>query len=136
MNDQQIEALIAQTNELGLDKLRGLWRKRYGFPPRLQSIPIMRMMIAWRIQAEAFGGLDKDTRKALAKSGPPRAEGLQLGNGTKLTRNWKGTQIEVIVEEDGFRWRDEVFPSLSAAATAIAGSKWNGPRFFGLRNAS
>ena len=29
-----------------------------------------------------------------------------------------------------------IFPSLSAAATAIAGSRWNGPRFFGLRDAA
>ena len=33
-----------------------------------------------------------------------------------------------------FRWEDEMFPGLSAAATAIAGSRWNGPRFFGLRD--
>lgn len=39
----------------------------------------------------------------------------------------------MVVEEDGFRLEDRLFPSLSAAATAIAGSRWNGPRFFGLR---
>ena len=87
-------------------------------------------------QADALGGLDDQTRRALAKKGAPRAEGLELGNGTRLTRNWKGRKVEVIVEEDGFRWDDELYPSLSAAATAIAGSKWNGPRFFGLRDQS
>ncbi|WP_255413058.1 DUF2924 domain-containing protein [Erythrobacter sp. KY5] len=40
----------------------------------------------------------------------------------------------VVVEEEDFRWNDRLFPSLSAAATAIAGSRWNGPRFFGLRD--
>lgn len=93
----------------------------------------MRMMLAWRIQANALGGLDKTTRRALAKKGSPHAEGLHLGVGARLTRNWKGRKVEVIVEEDGFRFEDRVYPSLSAAATAIAGYKWNGPRFFGLR---
>ena len=62
-----------------------------------------------------------------------RADPL-LGLGARLTRTWKGRLVEVVVEEGGFRWQDQVFPSLSAAATAIAGSKWNGPRFFGLRD--
>jgi Protein of unknown function (DUF2924) len=39
----------------------------------------------------------------------------------------------VVVEEQGFRWEERFYPSLSAAATAIAGTRWNGPRFFGLR---
>jgi hypothetical protein len=37
------------------------------------------------------------------------------------------------VAQDGFRWEGRVYRSLSAVATAIAGVKWNGPRFFGLR---
>jgi hypothetical protein len=55
---------------------------------------------------------------------------------TRLSRNWKGREVEVVVEEQGFRWDDQLYPSLSAAATAIAGTRWNGPRFFGLRDAS
>lgn len=72
----------------------------------------------------------------LARSGAPEPEGRHLGIGARLTRNWKGRKIQVAVEEGGFRWEDQLFPSLSAAATAIAGSRWNGPRFFGLRDAS
>lgn len=33
----------------------------------------------------------------------------------------------------GFLCDGLVYASLSAAATAIAGTRWNGPRFFGLR---
>jgi hypothetical protein len=43
-------------------------------------------------------------------------------------------EVTVTVEEEGFRWDDKVFRSLSAAVTAIAGSRWNGPRFFGFRD--
>ena len=62
-----------------------------------------------------------------------KVQGLDLGVGAKLTRLWRGRPVEVVVEREGFRWEDQLYPSLSAAATAIAGTRWNGPRFFGLR---
>jgi hypothetical protein len=129
-----VAQLVEDIASMGLDELRQHWGKRYGAPPSLRSVPILRMMLAWRVQAAAFGGLDAETRKALARSGPVEVEGRHLGVGARLSRTWKGRSVEVVVEERGFRWEDQVFPSLSAAATAIAGSKWNGPRFFGLRD--
>ena len=134
--DEEIEELVVRIGSMNLDALREHWGQRYGAPPPLRSEPILRMLLAWRVQAEAFGGLDVATRRALARSGSPEPEGKHLGIGARLTRTWKGRKVEVIVEEGGFRWEDKVFPSLSAAATAIAGSRWNGPRFFGLRDAS
>ena len=68
-----------------------------------------------------------------ACAGRVQAEGLELGVGARLRREWRGRTVEVVVEEDGFRWEERLYPSLSAAATAIAGTRWNGPRFFGLR---
>lgn len=126
-----VEAIVARIETMDLDALKALWGQHYGAVPSLRSEPILRRLLAWRVQTGAFGGLDDATLKALARSGPPEAEGRHLGLGARLTRNWKGKRVEVIVEEDGFRWEDRLFPSLSAAATAIAGSKWNGPRFFG-----
>jgi hypothetical protein len=136
VNGAALDDLVASIETMELDSLRILWGKRYGAPPPLRSVPILRMILAWRVQAEALGGLDSETRKMLGRSGSTEPEGRHLGLGARLTRNWKGRRVEVIVEADGFRWEDRVFPSLSAAATAIAGSKWNGPRFFGLREAS
>jgi hypothetical protein len=133
MSDAAAETLIADIKNMNLDALRSLWGARYGAPPRLRSVPILQMLLAWRIQSEALGGLDDLTRRKLGRKGEPDPEGRHLGIGARLTRNWKGRQIEVIVDERGFRWDDRLFPSLSAAATAIAGSRWNGPRFFGLR---
>lgn len=137
MDEQSLEQLVASIETMELDQLRTLWRKRFGAPPpSLRSVPIMRMMLAWRIQAGVLGGLDEGTRKLLARSGAPKPEGRHLGIGARLTRQWQGRRIEVIVEEQGFRWEGLLFASLSAAATAIAGSRWNGPRFFGLRDVS
>lgn len=133
---EPLDRLVASIGEMGLEELRAFWGQRYGPPPSLRSVPILRMMLAWRVQAGALGGLDPETRKTLARTGATQAEGHHLGVGARLTRTWKGRKVEVIVEENGFRWEGQVFPSLSAAATAIAGSRWNGPRFFGLRDAA
>jgi len=136
MNGTKLEQLLVEIGGMELDALRELWRERFGAPPPLRSLPIMRMQLAWRVQAAACGGLDQETRRGLARTGAPQTEGRHLGLGATLTRNWKGRKVEVVVEENGFRWQNQLFPSLSAAATAIAGSRWNGPRFFGLREGS
>ena len=127
----EIEALTP----LGLEGLREVWRDRYGAPPKLRSAELLRHCLAWRLQAEALGGLDRDTRRKLKRRQRLRAEGLELGIGTTLQREWRGRIVRVLVEEYGFRHGGQLFKSLSATATAIAGTRWNGPRFFGLRSA-
>ena len=135
MRTKHIDADVAALENMNLDALRDEWRRRYGAPPPLRSEPILRQLLAWRIQSAALGSLDPETRRLLSRSGPVEPEGMHLGTGAVLTRNWKGREVRVTVEEEGFRWNDRLFPTLSAAATAIAGSRWNGPRFFGLRDA-
>ncbi|MCK0127512.1 DUF2924 domain-containing protein [Erythrobacter sp. F6033] len=136
MSIDETQQLVREIAAMDLEELRAEWRRRYGVPPILRSKPIMRLMLAWRVQTEAYGGIDAETRKALSRTGSAQPEGRQLGVGAVFTRTWKGREIKVVVEEEGFRWEDELYPSLSAAATAIAGSRWNGPRFFGLRDAA
>ncbi|MBT5051196.1 MAG: DUF2924 domain-containing protein [Rhodospirillaceae bacterium] len=118
---------------LDLEALRAVWRTRYGVPPALRSAELLRLTLAWRLQAEESEGLDRRTRRQLKRRGAIDAEGLTLGPGARLRREWQGDIVEVEVEESGFRWQDTLYPSLSAAATAITGTRWNGPRFFGLR---
>ena len=136
MIGSELSAEIASIGKLDLEGLRSQWARRYGAPLPLRSVPILRMLLAWRIQAQALGGLDADTRRALTRTGRIKAEGLALGIGARLTRHWQGKTHEVIVEADGFSWQGDTYSSLSAVATAIAGSRWNGPRVFGLRSAS
>lgn len=125
---------VAELEALSLEELRSCWRRLYGEPPSLRSVPLMRMLLAWRVQVAAEQGLSGEVRAALKRKGAMRAEGLELGIGATLTRNWNGKRVEVVVESDGFIWEGRRFKSLSAAATAIAGTRWNGPRFFGLRD--
>jgi hypothetical protein len=61
-------------------------------------------------------------------------EPLILKPGAFLIREWQGRLERVTVLDDGFSWNGETYASLSAAAFAITGTKWNGHRFFGLRH--
>ncbi len=124
---------VERLETLDLEALRALWRQRGGSRLSLRSPELMRLLLAWRLQAAAKGGLDPETRRRLRLRGRVQPEGLELGVGARLRREWRGRTVEVEVEEDGFRWEERLYPSLSAAATAIAGTRWNGPRFFGLR---
>jgi len=113
--------------------LRAVWRERFRTRPRLRSPELLRLLLAWRLQAQAWGGLDAETRRRLRLRGRVQGEGLELGVGARLRRDWRGATVEVVVEADGFLWDGRRFASLSATATAIAGTRWNGPKFFGLR---
>lgn len=133
MNPTMLTQEVQALDRLDLEGLRQVWRGRYDEPPPLRSVDLLRLILAWRIQAQALGGLDPKTRRQLKRRGALEAEGLSLGVGALLKREWQGGVVEVEVAQDGFRWEGRVYRSLSAVATAIAGVKWNGPRFFGLR---
>lgn len=124
---------LAELAQADLLTLRAQWHARWGAPPPLRSVDLLRLSIAWRLQAEVLGGLDRAARRQIARTGRLQPEGQELGLGARLRREWQGRMVEVVVTPEGFRWKDRTFPSLSAAATAIAGTRWNGPRFFGLR---
>ena len=131
-----LEIALNAMEDMSLDALRSKWSCVEGSPPPLRSVELLRLLLAWRLQAKAYGGLDRTERRKIGRSNLPAREGLSLGEGAVLSRQWQGSRVEVIVEANGFRWDGVVYKSLSAAATAIAGTKWNGPRFFGLRPAS
>lgn len=128
-----LQAEVAALDDMHLQELRDTWRERFGAPPTFRSTEMLRLLLAWRIQAVALGGLDKVAREALARTGRVVAEGQDLGVGARLRRTWNGEDHLVTVVDSGFEWRGRTFRSLSAVATTIAGTRWNGPRFFGLR---
>jgi hypothetical protein len=105
-------------------------------PPRGLTKDIVARMIAYRIQEEAFGGLDKETIKLLdrlARGDKTNELNRRLKPGTVLVREYQGERHTVTVVPDGFLWQDKTYSSLSTIAQLITGTKWNGPRFFGLR---
>jgi hypothetical protein len=132
-----IEAEVDQLRSLGIDALRMRWRAMFGrIPPKGLTKDIMGRMIAYRIQEAAFGGINQETRKLLdrlAKGDKPNELSRRLKPGTVLVREYQGTRHAVTVVPDGFRWQEQTHASLSSIARTITGTKWNGPRFFGLR---
>lgn len=128
-----LETAIAELEGQDLEALRDGWRRRYGAPPRLRSEMLLRHVLAWRIQADRHGYLDENTRKTLRDKRPPR-EPL-VPPGTVLSREWRGVRHQVEAVEDGFLYNGQLWKSLSEVARAISGTRWNGPRFFGLRQA-
>ena len=125
---QEVRALEA----LDLHGLRDEWRKRYGEPPKMRSRELLARLLAWRIQADAFGGLDPATIRKLTSDTPPVPKPV-LAPGSRLSREWQGRRHEVDVLEQGFRYAGADDRSLSQIARAITGTRWNGLRFFGLR---
>ena len=116
-----------------LQQLRAEWQARYGAPPKLRSVDLLARLLSWRMQAEVAGGLDPATIRRLQHRTVPVA-GPTLTPGVRIEREWRGVRHSVEVVEGGFRWNGRVYKSLSKVANAITGTKWNGPRFFGLRD--
>jgi hypothetical protein len=136
-----LEAQIAGLNDLGLAELRRVWKEHLGVPPAVASTVLTRRWLSWELQAQARGGFDATTRRRLRRlckalrADPPMTtlpdSGPRLGS--MLTREWNGVTHRVMVLEDGFAWNGQNHDSLSEIAFRITGTRWSGPRFFGLR---
>lgn len=144
-DDPQVLARLAELKAMTMPQLKKEWEKLFDTAPPNNSRPFLEQRLSHRIQELAFGGLTKPiirTLDALADE----VEGKKVRKsvisdprnpiiGTRLIRDWKGTEHTVVVAKDGFDWQGQRYKSLSAIAKAITGTSWNGYRFFGLRAA-
>lgn len=139
-----VKKTIEDLQAASLTKLRHAWTERYGHPvPAPSSRPLLLKLLAWRIQADAFGGLKPETLKVLNEpltrklkaQGADKAEPSTLRVGTVLKREWRGVNHEVAVTREGFRHKGKTYKTSSEVACAITGTRWSGPLFFGLRKA-
>ena len=134
---QDLDALAA----IDLAQMRTLWSSRLerSYPPNLRSPEIFRGLLGYRLREKHHGGLPAAVRKELrrveAKSIAGKTDDLipRLNIGVRLEREWQGTLHEIDVVDGGFRHHDVVYQSLSEVARAITGTRWSGPRFFGLK---
>jgi len=127
--------------DLSTHALRKSWRARFGNdPPSIRSRAILAHLLAWRIQIDAIGGLDNATTRSLTKIAEALARDgsyepkIRRGfsTGVVLSREWKGVAHKVTVVEGGFQHLGKRYRSLSDIARTITGTRWSGPRFFGL----
>ncbi len=142
-----VEDEIAHLRGLELKGLRSRWHSVFQrTPPAHLTRHLLFTIIAYRIQADRFGDLDHETKQVLDRTvakenGPVTSARLasfdrkrnELTPGTVLVREWDRQSQRVMVMADGFAWNGQTYDSLSKVAFAITGTKWNGPRFFGLR---
>ena len=143
-----VEEEIAHLRDLDLRGLRARWQSVFQRPP-LPHLPrhLLFAVLAIRIQADRLGDLDHETRKVLDRtdandSGLAMTDRLksldrkrtELTAGTVLVREWNRQSHRVMVLADGFAWNGQTYDSLTKVAFAITGARWNGPRFFGLRD--
>jgi hypothetical protein len=143
-----VEDEIAHLRGLDLKGLRSRWQSVFQRPaPDHLTRHLLFSVIAYRLQADRFGDLAHETRQVLGRTnakeaGPVTSARLanldqkrtELSPGTVLVREWDQQSQRVMVMADGFAWNGQSYDSLSKVAFAITGTKWNGPRFFGLRN--
>jgi hypothetical protein len=143
-----VEDEIVQLRGLDLQGLRSRWQSVFRRPaPAHLTRHLLFAVIAYRLQADRFGELDHATSQVLdrtvAKEARPAMSArlasfdqkrTALTPGTVLVREWDRRSQRVMVLADGFAWNGQTYDSLSKVAFAITGTKWNGPRIFGLRD--
>ena len=138
-------ARLAALKAMSVLQLKAEWQSLIGTPAPNNSREFMELRLAYRIQELAYGGPSRETIRllnALADEidGKPQRKSRFVDPrkpvaGTKLVREWNGVEHAVTVLRDGFEWQGRKYKSLSAIARAIAGTRWNGWRFFGMRQA-
>jgi Protein of unknown function (DUF2924) len=142
--DPAVEDELDRLAAMPIAQLRVRYREVFlTDPPKAFGPDLLRRSIAHRIQEKAYGGLSSATRRLLdqlVKAAMTKPNGrLELPRrikpGSELVRSWKGKTYRVMVMADGFAHDGRSFTSLSEIASEITGTKWNGPRFFGLRSA-
>jgi hypothetical protein len=142
--DPTVEAELDRLPTMPIVALRKRYRELFrSEPPKAFGPDLLRRSIAHALQEKAYGGLplpirrllDRMVKAALARPAGRLELPQRIKPGSELVRTWNRKTYRITVTADGFAHAGKKFVSLSEIAFAITGTKWNGPRFFGLRSA-
>lgn len=129
-----LEDELAALADLAPTHLREKWAAVTGRPLPRVSPNLLRLALAWELQAKVHGGLSRRTSQKLTQLAGARTTTRDVQPGMRLVREWNGKLHVVTVGEDNIvRWNDKEWNSLSEVARAITGTRWSGPAFFGLK---
>ena len=128
---------LAALAPMPLAQLQERWVEVEGSTSSALPAPLVRRLLAQRLQERKFGGLSATIvreleRAARGEPAPSERQAIPLTPGARLVREWNGQTIAVEVRSDGFWWKDQLWRSLSEIAREVTGAHWSGPRFFGL----
>ena len=117
------------------------WQQIYGSkPPKGLSRTTLELAIRHHAQARKYGGLPKETQQHLLRIAREENTDLTLPQrikpGARLVREWNGQSYVVDILESGYLCQEKIYKSLSEIAREITGTRWSGPRFFGLRSSA
>ncbi|MCX7246894.1 MAG: DUF2924 domain-containing protein [Burkholderiales bacterium] len=139
---ESIVARVAALRSADFNDLKQMWRDLFQQEPPLFNRRFLESRLAYRIQELALGGLKRDTIKRLDRLGEQLDGGKQSVRsrridgrpvaGTRLIRNWEGSDCEVLVGLDYFEYAGQRYKSLSSIARTITGTNRNGWTFFGF----
>ena len=141
--NRAVEAELDRLPTAIIADLRTRYRELFrAEPPKAFGPDLLRRSIAQHIQQKAYGGLsraaqrllDQLVKQALIKPNGRLQLPRRIKPGSELVRRWKGKSYRVMVMANEFAYDGKTFSNLSEIASAITGTRWNGPRFFGLRS--
>ena len=141
--DIRVLARLAALKTLTVKELKAEWEQLFQTQAPNNSHAYLQQRLAYRVQELAYGGLTKPVT-AMLNALADEVEGKKVRKsvisdprnpviGTRLVREWDGVEHVITVLKDGFDWQGRRYKSLSAIARDITGTRWNGYRFFGLR---
>lgn len=129
-----VEDQMAALATMSSTQLRTEWRRLTKGPVPRVSPSLLRLALAWEVQAKAYGGLSRAAVQTLEQVSRGKTSTSPTQSGVRLVREWNGEAHVVVIGEDHvIRWRDREWRSLSEVARAITGTRWSGPAFFGLK---
>lgn len=139
MNRDDLSERLHALTGMEVSALRAEWKRLYrSQPPVRISRQLLELGVAWKLQEAALGGLSRAIERQLGGSADTsggaseRRPSLIVKPGSRLVRAWGGETHDVLVVEGGYEWRGQRWTSLSKIAREITGTRWSGPRFFGL----
>lgn len=128
--EEEVEALATMSPA----QVRERWKQVTGAVVPKVSPSLLRLALAYELQAKAYGGLSRKTQQRLAQLAAAKTQTRDIKPGMRLVREWNGAVHVADVEESGtIHWNGRGWGSLSEVARAITGTRWSGPAFFGLK---
>ena len=131
---RSVEEEVAALATLSPAQVRERWKQVTGAVVPKVSPSLLRLALAYELQARAYGRLSRKTQQRLSQIAAAKTQTREVKPGMRLVREWNGAIHVVEVDESGtIHWNGRAWGSLSEVARAITGTRWSGPAFFALK---